>query len=56
MKNGVETGIGIVERVNKNLGGDKEKENENEKQTISIVGNSNCAVLAVFSGYTCDCC
>jgi hypothetical protein len=36
----------------KNLGGDKEK---NENKNISFCGNSDCAVLAVFSGFTYDC-
>jgi hypothetical protein len=38
-----------------NLGCEKKK-NENEKQNNSIVGNSNRAVFAVFSGFTNDCC
>ena len=55
MKN--EVGIGKVESVNKNLGGEKKKKDENQKQTGSIVGNSNHAVFAVHSGYfTGDCC
>jgi len=39
---------------NKNLGGDMEK-NENKKQNDSDGENSNRAVLAVLSGFTCDC-
>jgi hypothetical protein len=39
---------------NKNLGGDIK--DENKKQNDSDGGNSNCAVLAVLSGYACDCC
>ena len=52
--NGVEMGIEKVEGVNKNLGCEKEK-NENEKQNVCIDGNSNRAVFGVFSGFTCDC-
>ena len=46
--------MGKVERLNKNLGGDKNK-NENEKQNVSIVGNSNRAVFGLLSGFTRDC-
>ena len=52
-ENVVEMGIEKVESVNKNLEGDKKK---NEKQSINIGGNSSGAVLGVFSSYTCDCC
>jgi hypothetical protein len=44
-----------MEGMNKKLGGEKRK-NENEKQSVSIVGSSNRAVLGVLDGYTCDCC
>ena len=54
MRKVVEMKIGEVESVNKNLGGDMEK-NENENQNVSSGGNSNSAVFGVFSGYTCDC-
>ena len=54
MRNGVEKGIGKVKSVNKKLGGDMEKD-ENKKQNISIVRNSNCAVFGVLGGYTSDC-
>ena len=54
MRKVVEIGTGKVESVNKNLGGEKRK-NENKKQSDSIDGNSNRAVFSVFSGYTCDC-
>ena len=54
VRNVVEMGIEKVKSVNKNLGGEKRK-NENKKQNVGIVGNSNCAVLGAFSGFTCDC-
>ena len=41
------------ERVNKNLGGEKEK-NENKNQNVSIVGNSNRAVLDAVSSLAND--
>ena len=46
----------IVEKesVNKNLGGEKRK-NEKENQNIGSSGNSSGAVLGVFSGVTCSC-
>ena len=44
----------VEETANKNLGGEKEK-NENKKQIYSIVRNSNRVVFGVLYGYTCDC-
>ena len=52
MKKGVEMGIEEGEGVNKNLGGEKKK---NENKIVSNSGNSNRAVFGAVSGFACDC-
>jgi hypothetical protein len=52
MRKGMRMEIGDVGSVNKNLGGEKKRKNENKKQNDSDGGNSNRAVFGVFSGYT----
>jgi hypothetical protein len=52
MRKGIEMEIEGGESANKNLGGDKRK---NANKNNGNVGNSNCAVFDVLSGYACNC-